>query len=376
MQITKEKLLQHLPPYRDEWLTITKSQDVYDIIKEILKAHNLFASNYNEIALFFDGLTTEQICNNIFSFLKNNIRYKEETEASQTTAVPAGILTRGHGDCKHYASFAAGILDALNRLGKKIDWNYRFVSYDLFNSNPYHVFIVVKNKNGKETWIDPTPGANNVTPVWYIDKKIKNMAIKRNIAGIGDVPAEQTPALYPVYWFNGSWYATPHQESKIGVIDDIIETGISIISNLSNLFSGSNGPRAASKIYSMFPLPPTGATASQVQDTINAIQAHHAQDTGADSEWQAAYSDILSKYNQVLSIINAGHQYALKSTNVPTNSTSSPVMVVDLTAGSTMTPGTPTTSSLQTQPAQMGFNWTPILLIGGGLIAAKALKVF
>jgi hypothetical protein len=95
-----------------------------------------------------------------------------EPEQRQTTKSPAAMMAQGFGDCKHYALFCAGVLDALNRRGKKIDWCYRFASYSFFAPEPEHVFIVVKDQ-GKEIWIDPVPGAEKVTPVWQKDKKIK-----------------------------------------------------------------------------------------------------------------------------------------------------------------------------------------------------------
>lgn len=181
--VTVSELLRRLPPYRDQWVTITGKQSVRDIIAEVLASHKEFAPLYDDIALCFDGDTTEEICQNLYDFLKANIRYREEKEEDQTTATPAGLLTRGYGDCKHYSTFSAGVLDSLNRIaGKNLKWCYRFASYDLFNKSPHHVFVVVQD--GKdEIWIDPTPGSDNNTPLWYLDKKVSTMALRRNIAG-------------------------------------------------------------------------------------------------------------------------------------------------------------------------------------------------
>lgn len=189
MRPTVENLLKCLPPYRDAWVTVHNKQQVKHIVNEILDAHKEFAPYYDSIALYFLEDSTEDICKKLYSFLKKNIRYREEAEEDQTTALPTGILTRREGDCKHYASFAGGILDAINReTGREIPWSYRFASYDFFNTQPHHVFIVVNDQEkGSEIWIDPTPGADNKTPVWATDKKIKvsQMALRRNIAGIG-----------------------------------------------------------------------------------------------------------------------------------------------------------------------------------------------
>lgn len=182
MIVTKEKLIEKLPEYRDEWVLIHPDQTVKDIIAEVLTVHDEFAPHYDRIALFFDGDDTEKICSELFDFCRENIEYREETEEDQTSALPTGILVRGFGDCKHYAGFCGGVLDALNRRGKNLKWKYRFASYDLFDRTPHHVFIVVDN-DGEEIWIDPTPGSETKVPVYFVDKKIQAMPLRRNIAG-------------------------------------------------------------------------------------------------------------------------------------------------------------------------------------------------
>lgn len=191
MSITIDTLLKKLPPYRDKWVTLHERQTVKDIISEVLEAHEHFAPYYDKIALYFDSETVEGICDKLYRFLKKNIKYREETEDEQSSALPTGILTRGYGDCKHYSGFSGGVLDALRRSGKSIDWNYRFASYKILSSDPHHVFIVVHDPgHGKEFWIDPTPGAEKLEPCWITDKKIKigTMALRRNISGITDSP--------------------------------------------------------------------------------------------------------------------------------------------------------------------------------------------
>lgn len=180
---TPEILLSELSPYRDEWVLVHPNQNVKDIISEVLKSHEDFAPDYDRIALYFDDITNNLIANKLFTFCKKYIEYKEEPEESQTTALPAGILTRSFGDCKHYSGFTAGVLDAINRnTGKKIEWVYRFASYNPTSKTPHHVFVVIK-ENGKEIWIDPTPGAREKNPQWVSDKKVR--AVANAVAGVG-----------------------------------------------------------------------------------------------------------------------------------------------------------------------------------------------
>jgi len=183
MEPTAKMLIGELPPYKNEWVLIHPNQQVHDIIREVLEAHREFAPYYEKIALYFDAGTVDEICERLFRFCKKYLRYREESEDEQSTAIPTGLLIRGYCDCKGYAGFCGGVLDAINRItGKDIDWCYRFASYHMLQSTPHHVFIVVNDKD-EELWIDPTPGSQVMSPIWQVNKKISGMPLMRNIAG-------------------------------------------------------------------------------------------------------------------------------------------------------------------------------------------------
>lgn len=186
--IDKQTLLQRLPPYQDEWITTVEDQRVSDIISEVLEAHKLNARFYDCIALYFDAEDPDEIARTLYEFCKQNFRYVEESEATQKSFTPQGALSEGNIDCKGYAGFIGGCLGGIERAtGKRLNWNYRFASYRLFDDTPGHVFVVMNNL-GEEIWVDPTPGAETKRPVWEINKKAKvgSMAILRNIAGVED----------------------------------------------------------------------------------------------------------------------------------------------------------------------------------------------
>jgi hypothetical protein len=182
-------LLSKLPAFGNNSILIERSQTVHDIIKEVLESHAIFASDYDKIASDFNYGSTFDICKNLWYFCKKYIRYRIEPEARQTTKSPAAILALGDsigGDCKHYAGFIAGVLDALNRQGRQIDWFYRFASYDMFNKEPQHVFVVVNDK-GREIWIDPVLNSFNEKYQYYhvpIDKKVSML---NRISGLSDI---------------------------------------------------------------------------------------------------------------------------------------------------------------------------------------------
>jgi hypothetical protein len=170
--VSVSTLLKYLPPFRDNEIIVKDKQAVHDIINEVLLSHEVFASDYDNIGFFFQRGTPGETYKGLFDFCKKNIAYEVETEEDQTTRSPAAILVLGHGDCKHYSGFIGGVLDALKRQGYPVDWNYRFASYDLFNTTPGHVFVVVKNGNN-EIWIDPVLSTYNerLIPNYITDKK-------------------------------------------------------------------------------------------------------------------------------------------------------------------------------------------------------------
>jgi hypothetical protein len=157
-------------------------------MKEVREAHNYFAPDYDTIADYFDCGNIDDTAALLFDFCKANVKYKIESQHHQTTKSPAAILSTGEGDCKHYAGFIGGVLDAIERqTGNPLNWYYRFASYDMFDSTPQHVFVVVKDEDG-ELWIDPVLSEldQRLEPQWQpTDKKPPRMALHR-ISGYQD----------------------------------------------------------------------------------------------------------------------------------------------------------------------------------------------
>lgn len=154
-----DAVLSVIPPFEGKEMIIEKHHSANQIVAEVLDAHNYFASDYDLILKNLSFSRDVPIEDQLFDFCKKNLKYVEEKGAYQSTRSPAGIIelgSRGVGvDCKHYAGYIAGCLDAWNRKHKSdsFDWCYRFASYDN-NPQPGHVFVVVKDDDD-EIWIDP-----------------------------------------------------------------------------------------------------------------------------------------------------------------------------------------------------------------------------
>jgi hypothetical protein len=170
----KSILLYKLKPYQKKQVLLYNNQSTSDIISTLLNSHKLYASEYDKICDYFWTGSARGTAHKIFNFLKKNVPYRIESDARQTIKSPSAILldTFG-GDCKHYSSWIGGVLSALCRKGKKINWCYRFANYKLFGTVPHHVFCVIKSPYG-EIWIDPVLHSFDYKKPYVnkIDKKI------------------------------------------------------------------------------------------------------------------------------------------------------------------------------------------------------------
>ena len=177
--VNKNIILGILPPFQNKQSIILENQNVSDIITGILNTHNKYAKQYDKIYKYFIGKDLEETGKNIFDFLKANVPYIIESNEFQYLKSPAAIVSTNKGDCKTYALFSCGILQAFARnQNPDLEVLYRFASYDAFNKTPEHVFCVVR-EYGKEYWIDPVLNKFNERkePYFYKDKKLNNMAL-------------------------------------------------------------------------------------------------------------------------------------------------------------------------------------------------------
>lgn len=190
-------MLGRLTPYRGNVETANKRQGTTDIIKEIENCHHEYSQEYDKIADQFYRNDPAETAALLWRFLKKNVRYSVEPADRQSVKSPAAILASGKyksgNDCKHYSLFSGGILDALRRRGKDINFVYRFVNYRLLETEPQHVFIVLKDR-GREIWIDPVLDRFNEKKPYVngIDKKIrsKKMPVYK-ISGIEELDVDE-----------------------------------------------------------------------------------------------------------------------------------------------------------------------------------------
>ena len=176
--ISKNSILGKLTPFLNQQNVVVENQGVNDIISGILETHNKYLDEYDKIFPYFIGSDLQETSKNIFDFLKRNVPYDIESNELQFLKSPSSIVSTP-SDCKSYALFSCGVLDAIKRnTGEDFEIIYRFASYDPFDKVPQHVFCVVRG-DGEEFWIDPVLSKFNEKkqPYFFKDKNVNKMSL-------------------------------------------------------------------------------------------------------------------------------------------------------------------------------------------------------
>lgn len=189
--MTKEALIKKLGAFPlPAPKILVDDQDVNDIIEGVLQKHKDCVKHYDVIFKMFDADGSWwDVGQRLYDFCTQQIEYSIEKVDWQYVSTPATILKRGYSDCKGYALFCAGVVDAMRRNGEKVDWCYRFASYNLFKRTPGHVFVVI-NPGTDNIWLDPVIGTFNgryPSPIWKIDRRVSTCR-STSVSGIGWAP--------------------------------------------------------------------------------------------------------------------------------------------------------------------------------------------
>jgi hypothetical protein len=171
---------------------LVDDQDVTDIMHAIEDKHRQCAAHYDAIYSMFDAEGSWwEVAERLFNFCKQYLAYRVESVKWQYVSTPTTLLQKGHCDCKGYALFIAGIIDAMKRAGEQVDWCYRFASYNLLDTTPGHVFVVI-NPSSDPIWVDPVLGRLNarLPRPWHKQDVWVNTCrgIGKKMAGIGFIP--------------------------------------------------------------------------------------------------------------------------------------------------------------------------------------------
>jgi hypothetical protein len=175
--VTKDTLIRALAGTQPKPKMVVADQSVQDIIQRMMIKHVTCMPDYDKIYQYFDEGDLMDTCYKLWKFCRDNFTYVVEDEDRQNVSSPLTMLKGMKVDCKNYSLFIAGNLDAMKRHGKKLTWEYRYASYELFH-DVGHVFVVV-NPNTDNIWVDPVLDEFNWHLFYWhkIDKKPKLKAV-------------------------------------------------------------------------------------------------------------------------------------------------------------------------------------------------------
>jgi transglutaminase-like putative cysteine protease len=130
---------------------ITNNQSAGDIVAALLYATRESQSTAEKLVkrMNLPGRSVYDNCQEIYDFIKRNIRYEKEPADNQTAKTLKRIFdpSEQFGDCKHYSTIAASLCKAL---GYKT--YFRVINQTgRFN----HIYCIVKTPKGQTVIIDP-----------------------------------------------------------------------------------------------------------------------------------------------------------------------------------------------------------------------------
>ena len=199
-----------------------------------------------QIAQQFKGKTELETCRNIFNFLKQRIRYKEDG-FHQKVKLPSALIRERVADCKSYSVFTYAILTNLG-----IPCKYVLTSY---NSDPTPSHIYVCTDSG--IIIDAVYGKFNAEkkPTHKFYKKVNDMRIS-TIAGIKGGHIKGNCNSYSTIGATGNsnqWYkdnkSTLGLKLKDKATNIAAKVALSPMRGLFRKFIEQNGGGVATAIY-------------------------------------------------------------------------------------------------------------------------------
>lgn len=144
--LTKDWARQSISEGRSNVTWLYPDGSTKDIISAIGYADERSAPFTERFSEALKGMSKFDAARNIWYFLKNNIRYVEDSDSYgkgfQFVKSPAQLVTDGTGDCKSLSVFTGSVLQNLG-----IPYQYKFTAYhdpaDPDNRNVKHVYVIV-----------------------------------------------------------------------------------------------------------------------------------------------------------------------------------------------------------------------------------------
>ena len=124
-----------------------------DIVRVILYADSRSAEFIRpEAVKHLQGATQRQTLENIFLYVRNNIRYRADAPGHEIVRSPGYLFESGTGDCKSYSIAIAALCRAFG-----IQYRFRF-SAPTHMHQIQHVYVVATTADGKDVYMDAVLG--------------------------------------------------------------------------------------------------------------------------------------------------------------------------------------------------------------------------
>lgn len=139
----------HILPSPGTVTTVTENADMAEIIRAIMDADELSKPFTAQFARYLTGRNDEETLRNIWTFVKNEIKYVRDQPGNEVVKSPGQLWKSREGDCKSFSIFIGSIL---NNLG--YDYKYRVAIYSPLTPQQGHIYPVVVLPNGEEVVVD------------------------------------------------------------------------------------------------------------------------------------------------------------------------------------------------------------------------------
>lgn len=144
-----------------------------DVMSVVMETYSRFKNQPAELMEELYGRDADTVCESVFDYVIDNVRYVEDPEGVQLVKTPARLLKDGQGDCKSMAIFIGACLHCVN-----IPFVFRFVGFTdkkIYN----HVYIVAYPGSSREIVLDPVERVDG-EPVYNYARGYK---VKKDIRG-------------------------------------------------------------------------------------------------------------------------------------------------------------------------------------------------
>lgn len=184
MQLTKAQIFALIPPPKNTTEVTYEDGNTKDIISEVVAEFKNSWKQTEKLAPYLKGKSDAETADNIWKFIKYNVKYKIDKEPYQWVKSPSRTLHDGFADCKSYSILALSLLKNMGIKG-----SFKFVS--LFSHKDiHHVYVIIDKcccNGGVYIPIDAVISQPLTEKKPIYQEKIITMAEIHRLEGIGGI---------------------------------------------------------------------------------------------------------------------------------------------------------------------------------------------